>query len=223
MKKPFSETPAAYAVSSLAGIVTGGPIGGVLSPLCLLAVNKSIEAPEGATTQKPSKRWINWVGIGVIGGPASWILFAMLMPAPRQTPQLADSKPSISAPAPTAPPTSTAPPTPTTPPTPVPKPAPQKTLPFTPSVAPPRPNTENPILLNRWRKRVAEVKIENDPEAMNQPRNGGTTTLAQKCEARHGGDLSDSFNLGFQIGFEHEYGSLSIDEACRRVNLMGLK
>lgn len=97
-------------------------------------------------------------------------------------------------------------------------------LPFTPSVAPPKPSTDNPILLKRWEERVAEVEIENNPELMNQPRNGGSTTLAQKCEARAaGGDLSDSFNIGFQIGFEHETGDLSTDEACRRVRLAGLQ
>ena len=94
-------------------------------------------------------------------------------------------------------------------------------LPFQPSVAPPRPNTTNPIAIKRWNKRVQEVARENNPTAFNQPRNGGETTLAQKCEA-YEQDYMSSIEFGFQAGFEHDFGELDTDEACRRVQLMGL-
>ena len=94
-------------------------------------------------------------------------------------------------------------------------------LPFQPSVAPPRPNTTNPIAIKRWNERIQEVARENNPTAFNQPRNGGETTLAQKCEA-YEQDYMSSIEFGFQAGFEHDFGELDTDEACRRVQLMGL-
>ena len=121
--------------------------------------------------------------------------------------------PVAAAPAPVAP---TAPVAAVAPPAPV-----RVSLPFNPSVAPPRPNTTNPIAIKRWNERVAEVAIENDPVTFNQPRNGGETTLAQKCEAYEQGYMG-AFDFGFQSAFEHETGDLDSDEACRRVQLMGL-
>ena len=119
----------------------------------------------------------------------------------------------VAAPAPVAP---VAPPAPVVAAAPV-----RVSLPFTPSVAPPRPNTNNPIAIKRWNERVAEVAIENDPARFNNPVNGGETTLAQKCEAHDGGYMG-SFEFGFQASFEHEIGDLSPSEACDRVQAMGL-
>ena len=128
-----------------------------------------------------------------------------------KAPAVVPATPVVAAPvAPTAPVAAVAPPAPV-----------RTSLPFTLSVAPPRPATTNPIAIKRWNKRVAEVAIENDPVTFNQPRNGGETTLAQKCEAYEQGHMG-GFDFGFQSNFEHDFGDLDSDEACRRVQLMGL-
>ena len=35
-------------------------------------------------------------------------------------------------------------------------------------------------------------------------------------------DTWEAFDFGFQSSFEHDFGDLDSDEACRRVQLMGL-
>jgi len=83
------------------------------------------------------------------------------------------------------------------------------------TVAPP--TASNPIL--------AKVEAQNNApvDEFNAPRNGGTTTLAQKCEAlrefSNGGSFGKIAEVSFQIGFEHELGSLSTDQACAKVGV----
>lgn len=83
-------------------------------------------------------------------------------------------------------------------------------------VAQPTVSTEpNPI--------IAKVERQNNAPAseLNRPKNGGTTTLAQKCEALRAfsGDFGKSAEIGFQIGFEHELGTMSTDTACSKVGV----
>ena len=159
------------------------------------------------------------LGQGALGFLISFLAVgtgAMMNPATNTKTSVAEAPAAVTAPAPVA----SAPVAPTAPVAAVAPPV-RVSLPFTPSVAPPRPATTNPIAIKRWNKRVAEVAIENDPVTFNQPRNGGETTLAQKCEAYEQGHMG-GFDFGFQSNFEHDFGDLDSDEACRRVQLMGL-
>ena len=159
------------------------------------------------------------LGQGALGFLISFLAVgtgAMMNPATNTETSVAEAPAAVTAPAPVA----SAPVAPTAPVAAVAPPV-RVSLPFTPSVAPPRPATTNPIAIKRWNKRVAEVAIENDPVTFNQPRNGGETTLAQKCEAHEQGYMG-GFDFGFQSNFEHDFGDLDSDEACRRVQLMGL-
>ena len=58
---------------------------------------------------------------------------------------------------------------------------------------------------------------------INQPINGGTTTLKEKCEAidyfQRINDWGGIAKISFQIGFEHPINYLSIDEACAKVGI----
>jgi len=58
---------------------------------------------------------------------------------------------------------------------------------------------------------------------INQPRNGGTTTLREKCEAidyfQRINDFGGIAKISFQIGFEHPIDYLTIDEACAKVGV----
>ena len=156
------------------------------------------------------------LGQGALGFLISFLAVgtgAMMNPATNTKTSVAEAPAAVTAPAPVA----SAPVAPTAPVA----PPVRVSLPFTPSVAPPRPATTNPIAIKRWNERVAEVAIENDPVTFNQPRNGGETTLAQKCEAYEQGHMG-GFDFGFQSNFEHDFGDLDSDEACRRVQLMGL-
>ena len=159
------------------------------------------------------------LGQGALGFLISFLAVgtgAMMNPATNTKTSVAEAPAAVTAPAPVA----SAPVAPTAPVAAVAPPV-RVSLPFTPSVAPPRPATTNPIAIKRWNERVAEVAIENDPVTFNQPRNGGETTLAQKCEAHEQGYMG-GFDFGFQSNFEHDFGDLDSDEACRRVQLMGL-
>ncbi len=161
------------------------------------------------------------LGQGALGFLISFIAVgsgAMMNPTVNTETAVAEAPAAVTAPAPVT----SAPVAPQAPVAAVAPPAPVRvSLPFNPSVAPPRPNTTNPIAIKRWNERVAEVAIENDPVTFNQPRNGGETTLAQKCEAYEQGYMG-GFDFGFQSNFEHDFGDLDSDEACRRVQLMGL-
>ena len=57
----------------------------------------------------------------------------------------------------------------------------------------------------------------------NQPINGGTTTLKEKCEAinyfQRINDFGGIAKISFQIGFEHPIDYLTIDEACAKVGV----
>ena len=75
----------------------------------------------------------------------------------------------------------------------------------------------NPIINN-----VEDLR--NKPGYLiNQPINGGTTTLREKCEAINYFDRINDFGgiakISFQIGFEHPTDYLSIDEACAKVGI----
>ena len=58
---------------------------------------------------------------------------------------------------------------------------------------------------------------------INQPQNGGTTTLREKCEAidyfQSINDTGGVFKISFQMGFEHPIDHLSVDEACAKVGI----
>ena len=58
---------------------------------------------------------------------------------------------------------------------------------------------------------------------INQPQNGGTTTLREKCEAidyfQRIDDLGGIAKISFQIGFEHPIDYITIDEACAKVGV----
>ena len=84
----------------------------------------------------------------------------------------------------------------------------------------------NPIINNHNNR--TETWAQNFWEH-NQPRNGGTTTLLQKCEAIHHftwndhswGSIGKSMELGFQAGYEHELPNGDVHKACdiaRRMN-----
>lgn len=82
---------------------------------------------------------------------------------------------------------------------------------------PPASSNPNPILAKVERQNNAPVDV------LNRPKNGGTTTLAQKCEAiKHFesiGALSEVFSTSFQVGFEHALGTMSVDQACAKVGV----
>ncbi len=58
---------------------------------------------------------------------------------------------------------------------------------------------------------------------LNQPQNGGTTTLKEKCEAidyfQRINDWGGVMKISFQIGFEHPTDYLKVDEACAKVGV----
>ena len=75
----------------------------------------------------------------------------------------------------------------------------------------------NPIINN-----VEDLR--NKPGYLiNQPINGGTTTLREKCEAINYFERINDFGgiakISFQIGFEHPTDYLTIDEACAKVGI----
>ena len=59
--------------------------------------------------------------------------------------------------------------------------------------------------------------------SFNQPRNGGETTLVNKCQrlatAQDSYDFGEVMEISFQIGFEHDTPNLSVDEACSAVGI----
>jgi len=69
---------------------------------------------------------------------------------------------------------------------------------------------------------VATPKAEATPQ-FNQPRNGGATTLAWKCQelntAEKRWDFGRMTNLALQMGFEHETENLTTQEACAAVGV----
>ena len=58
---------------------------------------------------------------------------------------------------------------------------------------------------------------------MNQPQNGGTTTLREKCEAlayfERINDLGGIMKISFQLGYEHPIDHLTTQEACAKVGV----
>ncbi len=66
--------------------------------------------------------------------------------------------------------------------------------------------------------------LRNTPSYLiNQPQNGGTTTLREKCEAidyfQNINDTIGVLKISFQVGFEHPIDYLSVDEACAKVGV----
>ncbi len=66
--------------------------------------------------------------------------------------------------------------------------------------------------------------LRNQPGyILNQPQNGGTTTLKEKCEAidyfQRNNDWVGVAKISFQIGFEHPIDYLNVDEACAKVGV----
>ena len=97
------------------------------------------------------------LGQGALGFLISFLAVgtgAMMNPATNTETSVAEAPATVTAPAPVV----SAPVAPTAPVAAVAPPASVRvSLPFTPSVAPPRPNTTNPIAIKRWNERVAEV------------------------------------------------------------------
>ena len=58
---------------------------------------------------------------------------------------------------------------------------------------------------------------------LNQPQNGGTTTLREKCEAiayfERINDFGGIMKIAFQIGYEHPVDYLTPSEACEKVGI----
>ena len=81
----------------------------------------------------------------------------------------------------------------------------------------------NPLINNYENSRDSFVE---NIEVRNQPRNGGTTTLAEKCEAmayfEQRNDWGKIMEVSFQMGFEHDLGSHDVDSACRQIWRAGL-
>ena len=81
----------------------------------------------------------------------------------------------------------------------------------------------NPLINNYNNSRDS---FSQNVHQRNQPRNGGETTLAQKCEALDYFESRMEFgkimSTSFQIGFEHEIGDHDIDSACRIVRRAGM-
>ena len=75
----------------------------------------------------------------------------------------------------------------------------------------------NPIINN------VEIRRNTPGYLINQPINGGTTTLKEKCEAINYFQTINDFGgiakISFQIGYEHPTDYLSIDEACAKVGV----
>ena len=75
----------------------------------------------------------------------------------------------------------------------------------------------NPIINN------VESHRNSPGYLIDQPINGGTTTLREKCEAinyfQRINDFGGIAKISFQIGFEHPTDYLSIDEACAKVGV----
>ena len=75
----------------------------------------------------------------------------------------------------------------------------------------------NPIIKN------VETRRNSPGYLINQPINGGTTTLREKCEAINYFERINDFGgiakMSFQIGYEHPTDYLSIDEACAKVGV----
>tara|TARA_Y100000589_G_C26913835_1_gene531433 strand:+ start:194 stop:514 length:321 start_codon:yes stop_codon:yes gene_type:complete len=66
--------------------------------------------------------------------------------------------------------------------------------------------------------------LRNTPSYLiNQPQNGGTTTLREKCEAINYfesiNDYGGVLKISFQMGYEHPIDHLSVDEACSKVGI----
>ena len=84
------------------------------------------------------------------------------------------------------------------------------TLAVLPMVA--APASANSIIQNH------QNRLNQPASAINQPRNGGTTTLREKCEAisyfQNRGNVGKVLSLSFQVGYEHDINGLSADEAC---------
>lgn len=101
------------------------------------------------------------------------------------------------------------------------------TPPSAPAAAPAAPATPVPVAKASSNPNPILAKVEeqnNAPfEEFNRPRNGGTTTLVQKCEAlkqfNNDGAYGKVAEISFQIGFEHELGSLGVDQACAKVGV----
>ena len=68
-----------------------------------------------------------------------------------------------------------------------------------------------------------EVRRNTPGYLLNQPQNGGTTTLREKCEAidyfQRINDFGGIAKISFQIGFEHPIDYLTVDEACAKVGV----
>lgn len=65
--KPLSEKPAGYLIA-IAGGTLGAPIGWILSPLVLIALNNIMKEKEG----KHPNRFLAWGLIGILGVPLSF-------------------------------------------------------------------------------------------------------------------------------------------------------
>jgi hypothetical protein len=79
----------------------------------------------------------------------------------------------------------------------------------------------NPII----NQHQAEIQRAQNmtPAQLNYPRNGGTTTLVQKCEAmkyfQNRFDLGGVARMAFQISFEHPTDHMTTDQACMKVGV----
>ena len=75
----------------------------------------------------------------------------------------------------------------------------------------------NPIIKN------VEQHRNRPGYSMNQPQNGGTTTLREKCEAiayfERINDFGGIMKISFQIGYEHPVDHLTPSEACEKVGI----
>ena len=80
-----------------------------------------------------------------------------------------------------------------------------------------QPSFSNPIIDK------VEVLRNTPGYLLNQPQNGGTTTLREKCEAieyfQRTNDFGGIAKISFQIGFEHPIDYLTVDEACAKVGV----
>ena len=80
-----------------------------------------------------------------------------------------------------------------------------------------QPSFSNPIIDK------VEVLRNTPGYLLNQPQNGGTTTLREKCEAieyfQRTNDFGGIAKISFQIGFEHHIDYLTVDEACAKVGV----
>jgi len=88
-------------------------------------------------------------------------------------------------------------------------------------LVPVEPEPVNPLIIQGLERKAWQLEIQNDPKRFNLPRNGGTTTLAQKCEAYEKGLLS-GFEFGFKAAYEHHIGDMHPEAACYRLSEVGL-